>query len=302
MSTAEAETPTTEPVAPEPIAAAAEKARREIFRYSDYVHVGDGAEDCAHATDGECKDDSHFHAWVRLPNPFQVRDIAEKARAARARRIRSLRDPESDAAAILESELDDLRDESLRDIIIEEIIDQDFPTDYDAAQREVMDLEDPDWVVDEDNEDAEVPKLHANIMQDQEEYARQSQLPEDQRGEDYPELQKTVTAWSEAINAALEQQQAPRREALKARPLDELIDVVRRKRIGMSADEVHLHTFNTWQWYVCTYRPRKKGTPNERVYRDIAQFKYEAPGEVVAALQVTFRELEMAMSGDRGNF
>jgi hypothetical protein len=297
MSTAEAEPTTT----PEPVAAEAEKDRRDIFRYSDFVHVGDGAEECEHATDGECKDADHFHAWVRLPNPFQVRDIAEKARAARARRIRSLRDPESDAAAILEQELEDLRHEGLRDIIIEEVIDQDFATDYDAAQREVMDLEDPNWVPGPEDEDAEVPKLFADIIQDQEEYTRQLQLPEDQRDEDYPELQKAVTRWSEAINEALEKQQNPRREALKSQPLDELVDLVRRKRIEQSANEVHLHTFNTWQWYVCTYKPRKKGTPNERVFKDIAQFKYEAPGDVIAALQVTFRELEQAMAGDRGN-
>jgi hypothetical protein len=297
MSTAEAEQTTT----PEPVVAEAERNRRDIFRYSDFVHVGEGAEDCEHATDGECKDPDHFHAWVRLPNPFQVRDIAEKARAARARRIRSLRDPDSDAAAILEQELDDIRQESLRDIIIEEVIDQDFPADYDAAQREVMDLEDPDWVASGEDEEAEVPKLFADIIQDQEEYSRQLQLPEDQRGEDYPQLQKTITRWSETLNEALERQQNPRRESLRAQPLDELIDLVRRKRIEQSANEVHLHTFNTWQWYVCTYKPRKKGTPNERVFKDIAQFKYEAPGDVIAALQVTFRELEQTMAGDRGN-
>jgi hypothetical protein len=162
-------------------------------------------------------------------------------------------------------------------------------------------MEDPNWVPGPDDEDAEIPKLFADIIQDQEEYTRQLQLPEDQRDEDYPELQKAVTRWSEAINEALEKQQNPRREALKSQPLDELVDLVRRKRIEQSANEVHLHTFNTWQWYVCTYKPRKKGTPNERVFKDIAQFKYEAPGDVIAALQVTFRELEQAMAGDRGN-
>jgi REP element-mobilizing transposase RayT len=44
---------------------------------------------------GKCTDPDHFHAWIRLPNQFQIRDIAEKAKAAQARKKRMLRDQQT---------------------------------------------------------------------------------------------------------------------------------------------------------------------------------------------------------------
>src|SRR6516225_2883828 len=90
-------------------AAEATKSTTELFRWSDYVHIGRDAESCEHATDGECSEEGHFHAWVCLPNTFQIRDIADKARAAKARKVRALRDKGSDSHEVLEMDLDDLR-------------------------------------------------------------------------------------------------------------------------------------------------------------------------------------------------
>lgn len=277
--------------------AEAEKTRHELFKYADYVHVGDGAEECEHATDGKCEDPDHFHAWCRLPNPFQVRDISEKARAARARKTRMLKDPESDAFVILESELDAMKDESAREILVDEIIERDFVEDYDAAVRAVLDMDDPSFVPKDETD--EVPKLYANIDQDTEEYQRQLPLDEEKRSEDWPELEKTMAAYSQAVNDELEKVRGPKRERLMSRDMDELVDIIRNERISSQGTEAYLHTFNTWQWFVCTFKPREGSTPNERVFKDFTQFKYETPSDVVSALQACFTDLESRLAGDR---
>jgi hypothetical protein len=209
MEAATAEAPQEQTNGSPPVVADAERTRHDIFRYSEYVHVGPGVEECelfVALADPErdksrplpvCSDPDHFHAWCRLPNPFQVRDIAEKASAARARRARMLKDPESDSHAILEAELDSLLDPTLKDIVVEEIIERDFAEDYDDAMRRVKAVEVEDFVP--EDEDDETPKLYANIEQDQEEFTRQTRLPEEQRGDDYEELGKTVRAFTDAL-------------------------------------------------------------------------------------------------------
>jgi hypothetical protein len=85
----------------------ATRSPNQLFRYSAWVHVGDGAQDCATAEIG-CTDPGHFHAWCRLPNQLQHEDIRERALAAKARRIRQMRDPEADAHEILELDMAEL--------------------------------------------------------------------------------------------------------------------------------------------------------------------------------------------------
>src|SRR5438445_543555 len=78
--------------APSENGAEATRTTKHLFSYSKYVHAGDGAEECEHREDGKCEDAAHFHGWVCLPNSLQHRDILDKARAAKARRRRALRD------------------------------------------------------------------------------------------------------------------------------------------------------------------------------------------------------------------
>lgn len=285
-----------QPEAPQAPVAEAEKTRHEIFRYTSFIHVGDGAQECEHREDGACKDEAHFHAWIRLPNPFQVRDIAEKARAARARRMRMLKDKDSDAFVILESELDEMTEEH-REAMVLEIINSDFVGDYDTAMLRVREIEVEDYVPEDESD--EVPKLYSNIEQDQEEYQRQFALPEDQRTDDFEELAKTVGRFSEALDAELTKLQKPKEDRLKTLPLEELVAKIRAIRIDQSSNEAYLHTYNTWQWFVCTFVPKATGTPNERRFKDFNQFRYETPNDVIRALQVTFNHLESGLAGDR---
>jgi hypothetical protein len=68
------------------VEAEAEKSHERLFKWSQWVHVGAWAQECEKRLTGDCTDEEHFHAWIRLPNPFQIRDITAKARAARARK------------------------------------------------------------------------------------------------------------------------------------------------------------------------------------------------------------------------
>lgn len=293
--------------------AEAERTRSEIFAYSGWVHVA--PDDCplvrALAADPQagktsdlpvCGDPGHFHAWIRLPNPYQVRDINEKARAARARVIRSLRDENSDAYIIMEEELDELRNERVKPQLVTEIVDKDFADHYDEAVRDALDIDDPSWRPEDDDEDAEPAKLYAHIDADQEEYARQVLLPEDQRDETFAELERTVGGFATAVDEALERIRQPLRAELEQRDMDELVEFVRRDRIDARAQEMYLHTWNTWQWYVCTYEPVKRGTPAGRKFKDVNTFKYDTPAPVVNAIQKGFSELERRLTGaSQGN-
>lgn len=290
--------------------AAAERSREDLFEYSRWLHVGEGALECEQNSEveehgqpvvrasGACTDSDHFHAWIRLPNQFQIRDIVEKARAAMARKKKLLRDPASDAAAILEADLDDLRDPALRPVLIEEILEQTYHEVFAEASRRVDDLDDEQA---EPDDDGKLPKLYAHIAQDREEYRRQQQLPDDQRNaEEFLALETRTADYSRALTDEIEALQKPRRETLEQKTTAEIIEIIRRGRIDQAGTEEYLHTFNTWQWYVCTFKPTLRGVPRERLFSDISVFKYQTPPRVIEALSRNFAELEANMSRGRG--
>lgn len=278
--------------------AAAGTPRKELFKWSQWVHVGDGAQDCAHAEDGKCGDDEHFHGWCRLPNPYQAKDILEKARAARARRMRTLRDPDSDARAVIEDDLQVIRDSGAREILVDEIVNvmqSEFTVE---ATREVMDYDKPQDQLedDEEGEDGEEPKQYALIDQDIEEMRRLRELPEDQRGEDYEGLVRHVEAYRQAVEEAEERIRAPRRETLMAKTWDELIEIVRQDRMENDASEAFLNAYQLWHWFACTYKRRGN---DERAFKDFTQMKLNTPTDVIEALRLTFDDLESRLKRSR---
>jgi hypothetical protein len=299
-----------EPQEPPQETAAAGRSREDLFEYSRWLHVGEGALTCEHNSEveehgrsvvrasGACTDPDHFHAWIRLPNQFQVRDIVEKARAAMARKKRLLRDRDSDAATILEADLDDLRDPALRPVLVEEILDQTAHEVYAEATRTVEDLDDEGA---DPDDDGKLPKLYADINQDREEYARQQELAEDERNaEEYAALTQRLADYSRAVNEEIDRLQKPRREALEAKTTEAIIEIIRRGRIDQIGTEEYLHTFNAWQWYVCTFKPTLRGVPRERLFSDISVFKHQTPPRVIAVLSQSFGELEANMARGRG--
>jgi hypothetical protein len=197
-------------------------------------------------------------------------------------------------------DLDQLRDPALKGVLIDEIVDRDFQEIYVEAVKEVddQDANIPE-LEDEDDPDAPPVKKWATIDQDREEYQRLNALPEDERGEEFAEIEQRVADYSREIDEARERIMRQKREPLESREIDDLIDIVRRDRIDTQAAEAYLHAFNTWHWFACTYKPVEKGRPTERVFKDYNQMRFEADREVIEALQTTFNDLESRLARSR---
>lgn len=285
---------------PEPEAPAAESAQAEnpetgpertsgetrnssqMFEFSRYVHVGPGADECPDGENGACNHPAHFHAWIRLPNQFQVVSLKEKADAAAARKLRVMRDEDSDSRAILEGELFELERTGDHGALVDAVLNADFLKDHMAAMNAVRTNEELGFETIED---------------DRERLRALDQVPADERPqEEFEELQKHVAAYVDAVNAEREDIQRPLRESLEAKTLDELIDMVRENRIQGIAREASEEAYAVWQWYVCTLTPKdpsKPGFPQERVYGSIDHLKAAAP-EVILALREAFQDIEAA--------
>lgn len=315
MSTIEAETPQTtdeqpdaQPVQTNESSAVAELSREELFQWNTWVHVGGGAEQCplAQAVSSPdykvgmeipaCPDQAHFHAWIRLPNPLQRRDIVDKATAAQARKARELRDPESDGAVILDNEIDLIRASGDTEQLVQEIVERHFQEDLSEATNEVMDQEDDEAT---DDEGSEVPLKYQHVDQDMEELRRQEELPGDKRDSGFDRLKAHVESYHEAIDERMKAIQERRAEGLRERGLDHLLSIVRSDRASLITTEEYIHTHNVWQWFTCTYKPKTKGTPNEKVWGDINHMRLDSPPEVIGVLRAKFDDLDRNLINSR---
>jgi hypothetical protein len=290
------------------ITAVAEMSNSKLFEWNAWVHVGQGVNDCELTkalADPErertkplptCDDPEHFHAWVRLPNPLQRRDIVDKAQAARARKMRELRDPESDAAVILEDDIAQIT-EDMREDILEEIVARSFSEDQVKATSEVLEIDSDE----EPGEDGEIPKLYGLIDQDIEELERLEAMPEAERDEDaLTRLRAHVDAYDKAVGERTTELQDARRVALRELPLEQVIDRVRKDRQEWVASEAQMAAYQNWQMLVCTLKPRKSGTPQERVWGDINDMRFNAPPEALTAVRETLTRLGDTWAGSLG--
>jgi len=254
----------------------------ELFRYSAWVHVGAGAQECEHRETGACDDPGHFHAWVRLPNQLQHQDIRERALAAKARRIRGLKDPQTDGYVILEAELDDIAND--RQAMIEEIVGKEWwKRHLDATGH-----------VEQDDE-------YEHIEKDRERLRELRAMPEDERPKDeYEELERHFRGYSERIEERLRELETPVREATEALTDDELVAQVREDRIAAMGSAIFMDTYAKWQWLAGTYT-NADPIARKRHFASIEQMTDQAP-EVIEALRDTFGDLERALQrGPRGN-
>jgi len=284
-------TPPAEPAEIEPAFDGEAEATRtvaELFQWSGYVHVGAGAEECPQRAVGGCVDPQHFHAWVCLPNTFQIRDIVDKARAAKARKVRALRDAgssmreASDSYVVLEDELDRMRDgdgyEHLLTVTGGEAVDRRLP----AIIAEVN--EDPKW------------EHHA---QDIEEFQRLQRLPDDERpAEEYEQLQREMVEWAAEFEARAEEERVREMTRLRTMPVDDVIELMRKVRIEEIANEAYLHHYYTWAMFIGAREPSADGFPQQRKFPDVLTLKMAAP-EIVTALREKIRTLEERTSSER---
>lgn len=282
-----------------PTGAAATVTTRKLFEYSRYIHVGDGAEMCEHGRDGECVDPDHFHAWCRLPNPLQNQDIREKGLAAKARRARLLRDPESDAHAVMEDEIALLVDPQYMESVIDDLLGRDWSGDYAEAVVEVNDREE-----------------YEHVQQDREEYSRllstQAALPGEEQTAEFKQLNRHIIGYLNAITEALKGIQEPRRIEYRQRPYEDLLQLLREKRIEEEANRYFIDIYNTWMWLVGTFQvkpdPMRK-RPYIRMWTGLGERDRPEPGtmlaespEVIAVLRDTYGELSQNLqAGSAGN-
>lgn len=270
-----------------------DRARR-LFHWSTWVHVGVGAEGCAEVNTetGEitCADPLHFHAWCRLPNPMQHEEIRTKAMAAKARRVRQLRDPETDAGLILDDDMDQLArgGDTSKSAIVEELLNKEWFRHYTEATREVAE---------EENEEGE--KVYEHIAQDQQRYTELRKMePEERPSQDeYDELERHVDVYGEKVDKAVTAIQKPHRDALEARDINDLVDEIREQRVQLEATRHFMHTYNTYEWLFGTLR-RPGG---DRVFDAMEALQASAP-EVIDAIQATFTDLERSRNEEaQGN-
>lgn len=283
--------PPDEPAATVPETSPAEgRGLTDMFQFSEWVHVGPGADVCEDSTNGSCGNPLHFHAWCRLPNQFQDSSIREKALAAKARRTRQLRDPASDVYEILEAEMDNLRrlgnsDENGKAVLVEDILGQSYFKHHLTAIRELAEVE--EW---------------STVAEDQNRLTHLRSMPEDQRPTDeYGELERHLQAYEDATKERIKAEQQPEREALEALDVDDLIDQIRESRIEADANEDFMRVFSMWEWYIGTMKcqvPEKIEAGHQRAFQSVDHLQQAAP-EVIQALEATFGRLEMALGSKR---
>jgi hypothetical protein len=255
----------------------------QLFRYSKWVHVGDGAEGCATAEIG-CTDPGHFHAWCRLPNQLQHEDIRERALAAKARRIRQMRDPAADAHEILESDMAELDRVAAVADLVHELVGKDW------WKRQLEAMAD----VEEDEEFKHVEK-------DRERHKELRAMDPDARPRDeYEELDRHLDAYNTRVTARAEELTVPVRASLEQLSKEELIGQIREERVTAEAATAFMATYSRYSWLAGTYTSAAP-VDRQRAFRSMEQLE-EASPEVLEALRSTFAELETSLQrGPQGN-
>jgi hypothetical protein len=199
----------------------------------------------------------------------------------------------------MEEELQRIRESDMKDLLIDEIVDQDFNEIMLEAVRTVDDIDAEIPELESEGSDDEPAKLYAHIDADREEYARLKALPEDERGEDFERLGKRVEEHKDAVMRERDSIMKAKREPLEGMDWDQLIEIVRTDRIREEGEQAFLQAFNTWHWFVCTYKPVPQGRPSERVFSSYNAMRHEADPQVVAAIEATFADLESRLATSR---
>lgn len=254
----------------------------QLFRYSSWIHEGHGAADCAEAETGACEDPEHFHAWCRLPNQMQHQDIRERALAAKARRLRQLRDPETDAHVILEADLDEARRD--RETMVDELVGKDWWKRHLEAMKDVEEREEFK-LIDRDRERLrELNAMDAN----------------DRPADEFSELERHFAAYTAALEKRRTEIEQPTRDATESLDDDQLVEQIREDRISDEGSQAFMDEYSRWEWFSGTYRSADPITRRRR-FETLEELGEAAP-EIVEALRRTFNDLEQALRrGPQGN-
>lgn len=267
----------------------------ELYKWSAWAHVGPGAEACEAVQEekgvNDCSNPLHFHAFCRLPNPFAHREIRKRALAAKARHVRLLRDSDSDDAVILEDEMDRIArgGDLAKPALLDELVGQDWWRDFLEATSDIKLHEDdggtqPFEFIDED------VREYQRLTRDKEEGEEDSPAA--------ARLESHIADFNKRVDARQEELSSPRRIALEARDLNDLIDMVRDQRIDVASNEAFGHEYAACQWLLCTFV--KPGGEPVWPSREAME---RADGAVLEALKAIYRDLEKTQQqgGGPGN-
>lgn len=231
-------------------------------------------------------DEDGVRAFIRLPNQFQFDEIRRKALAAKARRVRQLHDPESDSFVILDEEMDRLRREGDVEKLVEEVVAKDWWRDHLEAVKDTREEE-----------------RFAHVEDDEARYTALRALDAAKRpAEEYAELERTIEAYDKAVTESREERQRPRKEALRALDMDELVERIRDLRVADEADKVFNLTFSKHQMAACTLTVDDKGKPTRTRYFDNVEGVENADPTTIDILSYSFNQLEQQFGrGLEGN-
>lgn len=263
------------------------KGADEPIRWATNVNVGPGADECADPA--HCVDSQHFHAWLRVVNPFVRDDIREQAMAARARRLRQFRDPESNSSLILDGELDELRAEAERDGTTDALVDRVVLKEWAHRHLKAM-------------RDATEEEDFQHIEADRARYAELTEMkPEDRPADEYAELDKTIAAYGQRVEELRAEAEKPIRESLADKTIDELLAIIREDRI---ASEGNAAFFDAWvraNVVAGTYHLASEGVrPTKPMFESTADLAVLDPNEA-NALRSAFIDLEAQFQDGLGN-
>lgn len=280
-------------IIPEQEQAAPEGVR--LFHWQTWVHVGPGAATCPDVDEGEgrndCSNPTHFHGWCHVPNQIEHERCQEKAAAAKARRMRLLRDANSDAYEVLEAELSDLEraGDRIKEDLVAELTARDTNVEYREALRDIVDLE--------EGEDAEGETLRPfeHVYDDQRRFNALTKMPEDERDADeFASLERHLRRFIDLVKDRHAERMEPLLAAMRERPVNELVELIRQDRIKAASEDAFMRTYSRNEWALCTLRH----PGGERLFADVAAL--EKPGaiapEVYTALDEAYLELERAQN------
>lgn len=265
------------------------QSRAQLYTWQAWVHVGPEAENCEdideEAGTNECRNPLHFHAWVRLPNAHQQRDIRERALAAKARRMRLMREEGSDLNVIFETDIERLavRGEAVRAEITEELVSADWWRYVLDAQREMMfqtkeDSEELRWEhLGDDNERMkEIRALHADA----------------QPKEELAILERRYAEYEEEFERLRSGNEQPVRDELAALDISQLIDRLRDHRIAQEGSDTFEHTKAEWELVTCTHCFPE----GPLVFADVKMLS-DQPTSVLDQLEAAFKDLNAEKGG-----
>lgn len=257
-------------------------------RWARYVHVGDGAADCPD-NGADCTNPDHMHAWLRVVNPFVRDELREQASAARARRLRQFRDPDSNSSVILDGELEDLRGLAEREGSTRALIEACLVKDLAVRQRDAM-------------REAREEEDFEHVGVDETRFFELADMPGDERpADEFDELDRTLTAYRKRVAELREQAEVPLREALADRTIGELLSIVRQDRIAAEGTEAFFETWVRANVAAGTFKVAPGGKrPTEPMFASSADLAGLTPEEA-ATLRGTFMLLESEFSVGLGN-